>query len=40
MDLKLSGGQHLALTGEHGTFVCEKGCDDLHLPLLWTVADK
>ncbi|HVI56184.1 MAG TPA: hypothetical protein VM621_14170 [Luteibacter sp.] len=40
MDLKLSGGRHLALTGEHGTFVCEKGCDDLHLPLLWTVADK
>ena len=40
MDLKLSGGRHLALTGERGTFVCEHGCDELHLPLLWTVADK
>jgi hypothetical protein len=40
LDLKLSGGRHLALTGEHGTFVCEHGCDELHLPLLWTVADK
>ena len=28
MDLKLSGGRRLALTGEHGTFVCEHGCDD------------
>ena len=40
MDLKLSGGRHLAFTGEHGTFVCEKGCDELHMPLLWTVADR
>jgi hypothetical protein len=40
MGLKLSGGRRLALTGEHGTFVCEHGCDELHLPLLWTVADK
>lgn len=40
MDLKLSGGRRLILAGEHGTFVCKKGCDDLHLPLLWTVADK
>jgi hypothetical protein len=40
IDLKLSGGRHLALSGEHGTFVCEHGCDELHLPLLWTVADK
>jgi hypothetical protein len=40
MNLKLSSGRHLSLKGEHGTFVCEKGCDDLHLPLLWTVADK
>jgi len=40
MGLKLSGGRRLALTGQHGTFVCEHGCEDLHLPLLWTVADK
>jgi hypothetical protein len=40
MDLKLSGGRRLSLKGEHGTFICEHGCDDLHLPLLWTVADK
>lgn len=40
LDLKLSGGRHLALTGERSTFVCEHGCDELHLPLLWTVADK
>lgn len=40
MELALSGGRHLSLKGEHGTFVCERGCDDLHLPLVWTVADK
>jgi hypothetical protein len=40
LNLTLSGGRRLTLAGEHGTFVCKKGCDDLHLPLVWTVADK
>jgi hypothetical protein len=40
MDLKLSSGRHLAFSGKQSSFVCEEGCDDLHLPLLWTVADK
>jgi hypothetical protein len=40
VDLRLSSGRHVELKGEHDTFICDTGCDDLHLPLLWVVADK
>jgi hypothetical protein len=40
LDIHLSSGRNVALAGEHDTFICKRGCEDLHLPLLWVVVDK
>ncbi|MET0936419.1 MAG: hypothetical protein ABWX83_10535 [Luteibacter sp.] len=40
LDLRLSSGRKLELAGEHDTFICKQGCEDLHVPLVWVVVDK